>query len=159
MVVKKPVAVCASALLALLTMWSSVRAQGTIGADSPAEQARQLLQVVEADPASRELVSRAVQQARAALDAAAKNGVASQRAALEATALEWAELARDLKRTREAEQSSDRLEQSLSALQTELVRTRASVEQARARVGRAQQELEELERAKGAGRAGAGGKP
>jgi hypothetical protein len=77
-------------------------------------------------------------------------------AALEATALEWAELARDLKRTRDAEQSSDRLEQSLSAVQTELVRTRASVEQALARVGRARQELEELERSKAGGSGGAG---
>lgn len=154
-VVKKAVIVCASALLGLLTVWSSVRAQGTAGASSPAEEARQLLQAAEADEASRELVSRAAQQARAALAAAAKNEVPAQRAALEATALEWAELARDLKRTRDAEQTSDRLEQSLSAVQTELVRTRASVEQALARVGRARQELNELERSKGAGGAGA----
>jgi ABC-type transporter Mla subunit MlaD len=117
-----------------------------------------VLQVVEADESARDLVSRAVSQAHAALDAAGKNTVAGQRAALEATALEWAELARDLKRTRDAEQSSDRLEQSLSALQTELVRTRASVEQALARVGRARQELGELERGKAAGVSGAGAK-
>lgn len=158
-VVKKPVLVCASALLGWLTVWSSVRAQGTDGAGSPAEQARQLLQAAEADESSRQLVSRAVQNARSALDAAAKNTVPAQRVALEATALEWAELARDLRRTRDAEQSSDRLEQSLSALQTELVRTRASVEQALARVGRARQELNELERGKSGGPGRAGGKP
>jgi hypothetical protein len=149
-VVKKPVVVCASALLGLLTVWSSVRAQGT-GSANPADRARQLLQAAEADESSKELVSRAVQNARSALEAAAKTSVSAQRAALEDTALEWAELARDLKRTRDAEQSSDRLEQSLSAVQTELVRTRASVEQALARVGRARQELDELERSKGSG--------
>lgn len=123
-----------------------------------------MLLAVEADESARELVSRAVSRAHASLDAAGKNDVPDQRAALEATALEWAELARDLKRARDAEQSSDRLEQSLSALQTELVRTRASVEQALARVGRARQELSELERGKGtsaggAGVGGAGAKP
>lgn len=159
MVVKKPVFVCASALLGLLTVWSSVRAQGTVGSPNPADQARQLLQAVDADESARELVSRAVQNARSALDAAAKNALPAQRAALEATALEWAELARDLKRTRDAEQSSDRLEQSLSAVQTELVRTRASVEQARARVGRARQELNELEQSKSGGAGGAGARP
>ncbi|MEY2932496.1 MAG: hypothetical protein RL033_3245 [Pseudomonadota bacterium] len=157
--VKKPVVAWASALLGLLTVWSTVRAQAPAGAVSPAEEAAQVLQAVEADESARELVSRAVSQAHATLDAASKNTVAGQRAALEATALEWAELARDLKRTRDAEQSSDGLEQSLSALQTELVRTRASVEQALARVGRARQELGELERGKAAGVSGAGVKP
>ena len=107
-----------------------------------------MLQAVEADESARELVSRAVNQAHASLGQAARSTVADQRAALEATALEWAEIARDLKRARDAEQASDRLEQSLSGLQTELVRTRASVEQALARVGRARQELLELERNK-----------
>jgi hypothetical protein len=158
-VVKKPVVVWASTLLGLLTVWSTVAAQGPAGASNPAEEARRVLQVVEADESARELVSRAVQQSRSALDAAGKNTVAGQRAALEATALEWAELARDLKRTRDAEQGSDRLEQSLSALQTELVRTRASVEQAQARVGRARQELSELERSKGGGLGSVGAKP
>lgn len=157
--VKKPVVAWASALLGLLTVWSTVRAQAPAGASSPAEEAGRVLQAVEADESVRELVSRAVSQAHATLDAASKNTVAGQRAALEATALEWAELARDLKRTRDAEQSSDGLEQSLSALQTELVRTRASVEQALARVGRARQELGELERGKAGGVNGAGAKP
>jgi ABC-type transporter Mla subunit MlaD len=156
--VKKPVVAWASALLGLLTVWSTVRAQAPAGA-SPAEEAVQVLQAVEADESARELVSRAVSQAHATLDAASKNTVPGQRAALEATALEWAELARDLKRTRDAEQNSDRLEQSLSALQTELVRTRASVEQALARVGRARQELGELERGKTGGVSGTGVKP
>jgi hypothetical protein len=103
-----------------------------------------------------ELVSRAVNQAHAILDQAAHNSLPDQRAALEGTALEWAETARDLKRARDAEQASDHLEQALSGLQTELVRTRASVEQALARVGRARQELLELERNKAAGSPAAG---
>jgi uncharacterized membrane protein len=114
------------------------------------------LQAVEADESASELVSRAVNQAHVTLDQASHNAVPDQRAALAATALEWAEIARDLKRARDAEQASDRLEQSLSGLQTELVRTRASVEQALARVGRARQELLELERNKAAGPAAAG---
>jgi hypothetical protein len=155
-VVSKPILACATALLGLLTVWSTVRAQAPAGANSPAEEARIILQAVEADESARELVSRAVNQAHSTLDQAAHSAVAEQRAALEATALEWAEIARDLKRARNAEQASDRLEQSLSGLQTELVRTRASVEQARARVGRARQELLELERNKAAGSAATG---
>jgi len=147
-VVSKPILACAATLLGLLTVWSTVRAQGQAGANRPAEEARSVLQAVEADESARELVSRAVNQAHASLGQAARSTVADQRAALEATALEWAEIARDLKRARDAEQASDRLEQSLSGLQTELVRTRASVEQALARVGRARQELLELERNK-----------
>jgi hypothetical protein len=118
--------------------------------------ARQILLAVEADESSHELVSRALNQAHSTLDQAAHEPAPDRRAALEAMALEWAETARDLKRARDAEQASDRLEQSLSTLQTELVRTRASVEQALARVGRARQELSELERNKGAGPAAAG---
>lgn len=154
--VSKPILACAATLLGLLTVWSTVRAQAQAGASSTAEMARNVLQGVEADESASELVSRAINQAHATLDQAAHNGVPDQRAALEATALEWAEIARDLKRARDAEQASDRLEQSLSGLQTELVHTRASVEQALARVGRARQELLELERNKAAGPAAAG---
>jgi hypothetical protein len=114
------------------------------------------LQALEADESAREHVSRAVNQVHATLDQAAHEAAPDRRAALEGLALEWAQTARELKRARDAEQASDRLEQSLSALQTELVRTRASVEQALARVGRARQELSELERNKGAGAAPAG---
>src|SRR6185436_8049227 len=94
-----------------------------------------------------ELVSRAVAQAHSALDRAQASAEAgTERELLEAAALEWAQSARDLQRARAAEQASDGLEQSLSTLQTELVRTRASVEQALARVGRARQDLNDLER-------------
>ncbi|HEU4581052.1 MAG TPA: hypothetical protein VFS67_22495 [Polyangiaceae bacterium] len=159
MVVQKPIIAGLAVLFGALTLWSTVGAQapGVAGAaGAPADRARQILQAVEADESAHELVSRALNQAHSTLDQAAREAAPERRAALEATALEWAETARDLKRAGEAEQASDRLEQSLSALQTELVRTRASVEQALARVGRARQELSELERNKGGSTAPAG---
>jgi chromosome segregation ATPase len=153
-VVQKPIVAGMGILLGALTVWSTVRAQAPSVA-SAADEARQILQAVEADESARELVSRALNQAHSTLDQAAHEAAPDRRAALDAMALEWAETARDLKRARDAEQASDRLEQSLSALQTELVRTRASVEQALARVGRARQELTELERNKSTAPAGA----
>jgi hypothetical protein len=145
-VVRRPLLASAVASFSLLTSWAGSRWEAQAAA-SPAEEARQLLTAVEADAATRELVSRAVAQAHSALDRAQASAEAgTERELLEATALEWAQSARDLQRARAAEQASDGLEQSLSTLQTELVRTRASVEQALARVGRARQELTDLER-------------
>jgi chromosome segregation ATPase len=158
-VVQKPIIAGMGVLVGALTVWSTVGAQAPSGstlAGAPADRVRQILQAVEADESAHELVSRALNQAHSTLDQAARDAAPERRAALEAMALEWAETARDLKRARDAEQASDRLEQSLSALQTELVRTRASVEQALARVGRARQELSELERSKGRATAPAG---
>lgn len=111
-----------------------------------ADEARGLIRELDADAAVRELVSPATARAKDALSRAEAAGVAQERATLlDAAGLEWAQVARDLKRARDAEQASDRLEQELSALQTENVRSRAAVEQAKARVGRARQELLELE--------------
>lgn len=113
---------------------------------APAEEARGLIRELEADAAGRELISPATARAKDALSRAEAAESTPERAALlSAAALEWAQVARDLKRARDAEQASDRLEQELSALQTENVRSRAAVEQAKARVGRARQELLELE--------------
>lgn len=109
-----------------------------------AEEARALIGELEGDAAVLELVNPATTRAKDALSRA--EAAAPERAAfLEAAALEWAQVGRDLKRAKDAEQASDRLEQELSALQTENVRSRAAVEQAKARVGRARQELLELE--------------
>ena len=142
----RPLLVGAVASFSLLALWAVVGGEVRAAA-SPAEEARQILSAVEADATTRELTSRAVAQAHSALDRAQASAEAGpQRELWDATALEWAEIARDLQRARAAEQASDRLEQSLSTLQTELVRTRASVEQGLARVGRARQELAELER-------------
>jgi hypothetical protein len=111
-----------------------------------AEEARGLMRELEVDATVQELVKPATARANDALSRAEAASATPERAALlEAAALEWAQVARDLKRAKLAEQLSDRLEQELSALQTENVRSRAAVEQAKARVGRARQELLELE--------------
>ena len=111
-----------------------------------AEEARGLMRELEVDATVQELVKPATARAKDALSRAEAAGATPARAALlEAAGLEWAQVARDLNRARLAEQLSDRLEQELSALQTENVRSRAAVEQAKARVGRARQELFELE--------------
>lgn len=68
----------------------------------------------------------------------------------------WAQIARDIQRTRQTEREADRLEKSASELSAELVRTRAAVEQAKARVGRSRKVLEQLE---ASGVASTGGKP
>jgi len=110
----------------------------------PAERSKAIVLEVEADPAARELVGPAVQRSK---DASARAGSAAPAsvALLEAIALEWAEVARDLLRASSAEKTSDRLEQEASALETESARLRAAVEQTMARVGRARQDLQELE--------------
>jgi hypothetical protein len=103
-----------------------------------------LIAELEASGAPRELVGPAVGLAKQALSQA--EAAPSARAPrLEDTALEWAEVARDLVRASEAERASDALEQEASALATEIARVRAAVEQAMARVGRARQDLKELE--------------
>jgi hypothetical protein len=149
--------------LSLFLVWAGVPSAAQAAAVGAGEQARQILAALEADPAVRDLVSRPVAQAQAALSKAdAKDLSPKQHALFEATALEWAGVARDLKRARDTEQESDRLEQGLSSIQTELVRVRAAVEQALARVGRARQDLTEHEHAsdKPAGKAGnSGSKP
>ena len=56
-VLEKRTLVCAGTLLGLLTVWSTVRAQAPAMANNPAEEARSILQAVEADESARELVS------------------------------------------------------------------------------------------------------
>lgn len=132
--------------MSLFLVWAGVPSAARAAAVGAGEEAHQILVSLEADPALRELVARPVAQARAALSKADAKGLsAKQHALFEATALEWAGVARDLKRARDTEQESDRLEQGLSSIQTELVRMRAAVEQALARVGRARQDLTEHE--------------
>jgi hypothetical protein len=132
---------CASSLAITLVAWSAS------GAGALADRARALLAQIEADPAVKELVEPATSRAAAALDRAATEAQPATAELYEAAALQWAEVARDLRRAREAELASDQLERELSAIQTELVRSRAAVEQAVARVRRARQGLAELEAA------------
>jgi hypothetical protein len=132
---------CASSLAVTLVAWSAS------GAGVLADRARALLAQSEADPVAKDLVEPATSRATAALARAAAEAQPATAELYEAAALQWAEVARDLRRAREAELAADQLERELSAIQTELVRSRAAVEQAVARVGRARQGLAELEAA------------
>jgi hypothetical protein len=150
--------------LVLLTLGRLATGEtGALG--SVSERVRALLAEVERDETSRPHTQRASERAHQALERAELASRQGQAEAplIEAVALEWAEVARDLRRARQAEQASDRLELEVSALQTEIARSRAAVEQARARLGRAQQELRELELAsvvpKGAPKPPAAGLP
>jgi hypothetical protein len=111
-----------------------------------AERARAIVGEVEADPAGRELAGPAAQNSRAAA-AQAEAAAPAAAALLAATALEWAEVARDLLRAVTAERVSDGLEQDASGLDSEIARLRAAVEQTLARVGRARQDVQRLEQA------------
>lgn len=109
-----------------------------------AARVRALAAEFEANPTAHELAKPALGRARGALSRA-EAAPADAAALLEATALEWAEVARDLIRASAAERASDSLEQEASALQTEIERWRAAVEQMTARVGRVQQDLKALD--------------
>lgn len=124
------------AVWAVLLHWDVNAAPTGVG-----ERARVILNELEGDASLKALVEPAVERANHALARANEESASNRIAALEETALEWAEVARDLARASAAEAASDRLEQELSALQTELARVRAAVEQTKARVGRAQQDL------------------
>jgi hypothetical protein len=111
-------------------------------------EARRLLAPLEADEAPSPFVTRAVTQAKSALERADSLGPGATpkyRELLQQTGLDWAEVGRDLKRTLVAEHASDTLESALSKVQTDLVRTHAAVEQAMARLGRAREEIETLQ--------------
>jgi hypothetical protein len=109
------------------------------------ERARALIAEVETNASARDLVGPSVDRAKAALAKASSGAAPAAASLLEEAALEWAEVARDLLRASAAERASDSLEQESSAIQTEIARVRAAVEQTMARVGRARQELKELE--------------
>jgi hypothetical protein len=128
-------------------VWAAFRWDAHAAGGSLAEQARSLIGQLEADASVRQLVTPATARASDALSRAeaASARVPAHGVLLEAAALEWAQVARDLKRARDAEQASDRLEQEVSSTQTEIVRSRAAVELAMARVGRARQDLADLE--------------
>jgi hypothetical protein len=142
------------ALSVLLVLSSVALYRGALAAPgASAERAKSLIAEIEAEPTGRELVAPGVGRARDSLARAEAASVPGHVAILEDTALQWAEVARDLKRASLAEQTSDRLEQEASALLAELARLRAAVEQAMARVGQARHDVAELEKGKGGVRA------
>ncbi|HTU58997.1 MAG TPA: hypothetical protein VMF89_11200, partial [Polyangiales bacterium] len=120
----------------VFTFWAALQWDARATATGVADRAKSLLAELEATSAARELVGPAVDRSKQALSQA-ETAPAPHVPALEETALEWAEVARDLVRASAAERSSDALEQEASSLATEIARTRAAVEQTMARVGRA----------------------
>jgi hypothetical protein len=131
---------------ALVLVLGAVLRSGAVAAPvGVAERTKGLIAEIEADPSVRELVGPALGHSRDALSRAAAETVPARATLTEETALEWAEVARDLVRASAAETASDRLEQEASATQTEIARSRAAVEGAMARVGQARHELERLE--------------
>jgi hypothetical protein len=130
--------------VAVFGFWAALQWDVRAATAGVADRARSLIAELEASGAPRELVGPAVGRAKQALSQA-EAAPPARAPRLEDTALEWAEVARDLVRASEAERASDALEQEASALATEIARVRAAVEQAMARVGRARQDLKELE--------------
>jgi hypothetical protein len=111
-------------------------------------EARGLLAALATDEAPSPFVTKAVDQAKAALeraDALGADAAPKYRELLQQTGLEWAEVARDLQRALAAERAADAVEAELSKVQTDLVRSHAAVEQAMARLGRARAEIETLQ--------------
>jgi hypothetical protein len=132
------------AIWAVFAVWAALPGDALATPVNTGETARAIIAELQADASARELAGPALSRAEGAL--LRVRGASPTRAPmLEATALEWAEVARDLVRASAAERASDKLEQDASAIQTELMRLRAAVEQTMARVGRARQELKELE--------------
>jgi hypothetical protein len=129
---------------AMFAVWAALPGEALATPANTGETARGIIAELQADASARELTGPALSRAQGALSRV--SGAPPTRAPLlEATALEWAEVARDLMRASAAERTSDKLDQDASAIQTELMRLRAAVEQTMARVGRARQELKELE--------------
>jgi hypothetical protein len=94
------------------------------------------------DPAAGELVGRFRGESERALARAEASEIpARHRELLQDLALEWAQVAGDLLLARGAELEADRAERELSDVRTELVRSRAAVEQAQARLGRARRDV------------------
>lgn len=134
-----------AATLAVAATWSVQRAEAVAASRTLDERARALISELEAETSTRELLGSLLMRAREALAAAAAVPETESAEVYRGAALEWAEAARELRRAHDAEVAADRLEREASALQTELAEARAAVEQAMARVGRARQQLTELE--------------
>jgi len=130
--------------LAVFGFWAALQWNARAAPTGVADRARALIAELEANGATRELSGPSVSRAKQALSRA-ETVPPARAAGLEETGLEWAEVARDLVRASEAERASDAMEQEASGLATEMARLRAAVEQAMARVGRARQDLKELE--------------
>jgi hypothetical protein len=138
----------AFALLAGLSLAGAFAMAGAGG--SVAEQAKRSIDLVEANPESKKLAAEPVAKARDALKRAADARAAGDKQhaqLLDDLALEWAESAGDLTRSAQLEQKSAEIESKGAELDTKAVRALAIIEEAIARRGRAQLELDEQQAA------------
>jgi hypothetical protein len=147
-----------SLLLGCLLLGGVVVAQAVAAPLSPHEKAQELIAAAEADATSRNLTAGAIDNARKALGRASearKQKAESDAQILDAAALTWAELGRDLKRAVESEEKAARSERELTELETKIDRAQALLEETVARQGRAQEKLKNIEAAQPAPKPGA----
>lgn len=110
------------------------------------EQAKRAIDGIVADAAQKKLTAEPVAQAREALKRAAdarKTGDANHAKLLDELALEWAQTAGDLVHAAKLERESADLEKKTSEAEAKAVRALAIIEEAVARRGRVQHELEQ----------------
>lgn len=124
-------ALCASSL-ALASGDAKARAEALLSSLKPTASDKQLTAAPIAS-------ARAALQRAADFEMAAKQGPAR---AAGATALELANLAKDILRASEVETAASKAEEDLKAARTELLRATALLEETEARRGRAQAELQ-----------------
>jgi colicin import membrane protein len=131
------------------------RALGLVGDGDNRSAAAKLIGQVEAVPAHAALAREPLARARHGLSRAEDTRAAGDRAhaaMLEALGREWAETGNDLVRAAQAEKKLGEIQLKTADLEAKAVRARALVEQTVARRGRAQEKLEQLERAGQKGR-------
>lgn len=141
-------ALLAGALLSSLGQVGTARADSRSDAERAGELVARLRGAKEGPPAPEVALTRAetVLQ-RAARRAVPPSGSMKHSLLLGRNAWIWAQIARDTRRTVVAEGEAALLEKRASRLAADLVRTRAAVEQAKARVGRSKKDLAELQAA------------
>ena len=145
----------ATALGLGLVSFAAGRALGVVGDGDDRNATVKLISLLEAVPAHAVLAREPLVRARHGLSRAADARAAGDRAhaaMLEALGREWAETGRDLVRAAEAEKKLSEIQIKTADLETKALRARALVEQTVARRGRAEEKLEQLERAGQKGR-------
>jgi len=141
----------AFALLAALSLPGALAMAAAAG--NVAEQAKRAIDLVEANAEGKKLAAEPLKSAKGALERAADaraTGDKQHAKLLDDLALEWAESAGDLTRSAALEQKSAELEAKAAELDAKSVRALAIIEEAVARRGRAELELNEQETAAGA---------
>ena len=131
--------------LSLPAAWAMASAGGNV-----AEQAKRAIDLVEASAEGKKLAAEPLKSAKSALERAADaraTGDKQHAKLLDDLALEWAEGAGDLTRSAALEQKSAELEAKAAELDAKGVRALAIIEEAVARRGRAELELNEQETA------------